>query len=151
MYLSPTGISGMRITAKDIAYAREMGCDIKLIGMTKNTEDGIEAYVCPMLIPSSHPLASVNDSYNAVFVRGDAVGNAMFFGRGAGELRGGLLGQPGLRGLRHRDARLPRPRPPPPGARRRPDSTGPPRTWLDALRRPATDRLPPRLSALAVC
>ena len=68
-----------RITAKDIAYAREMGCDIKLIGMTKNTEDGIEAYVCPMLIPSSHPLASVNDSYNAVFVRGDAVGNAMFF------------------------------------------------------------------------
>ena len=75
-----------RITAKDIAYAREMGCDIKLIGMTKNTEAGIEAYVCPMLIPSSHPLASVNDSYNAVFVRGDAVGNAMFFGRGAGEL-----------------------------------------------------------------
>ena len=43
-------------------------------------------YVCPMLIPSSHPLATVNDSYNAVFVHGDAVEDAMFFGRGAGEL-----------------------------------------------------------------
>ena len=74
------------ITAKDIKYAKEMGCDIKLLGVAKNTEEGIEAYVCPMLIPSSHPLASVNDSYNAVFVNGDAVENAMFYGRGAGEL-----------------------------------------------------------------
>ncbi|MDD7219305.1 MAG: homoserine dehydrogenase [Clostridia bacterium] len=75
-----------KITSKDIRYAREMGCDIKLLGVARNTEDGIEAYVCPMLIPSSHPLASVNDSYNAVFVHGDAVEDAMFFGRGAGEL-----------------------------------------------------------------
>ena len=74
-----------KITAKDIKYAKEMGCDIKLLGVAKNTEDGVEAYVCPMLIPSSHPLASVNDSYNAVFVNGDAVENAMFYGRGAGE------------------------------------------------------------------
>ena len=72
-----------KITAKDIKYAKEMGCDIKLLGVAKNTEDGVEAYVCPMLIPSSHP---VNDSYNAVFVNGDAVENAMFYGRGAGEL-----------------------------------------------------------------
>jgi len=75
-----------KITAKDIKYAKEMGCDIKLLGVAKNTGDGVEAYVCPMLIPSSHPLASVNDSYNAVFVNGDAVENAMFYGRGAGEL-----------------------------------------------------------------
>ena len=75
-----------KITAKDIKYAKEMGCDIKLLGVAKNTVEGIEAYVCPMLIPSSHPLASVNDSYNAVFVNGDAVENAMFYGRGAGEL-----------------------------------------------------------------
>lgn len=75
-----------RITATDIRYAREMGCDIKLLGVARNTEEGIEAYVNPMLIPSSHPLASVNDSYNAVFVHGDAVEDAMFFGRGAGEL-----------------------------------------------------------------
>lgn len=78
------GIS--KITAKDIHYAREMGCELKLLGVARNTEDGIEAYVCPMLLPNSHPLASVNDSYNAVFVHGDAVEDAMFFGRGAGEL-----------------------------------------------------------------
>lgn len=75
-----------KITARDIRYAKEMGCTIKLLGVTKDTEDGVEAYVCPMLIPSEHPLASVNDSYNAVFVHGDAVEDAMFFGRGAGEL-----------------------------------------------------------------
>lgn len=75
-----------KISAKDIRYAKEMGCDIKLLGVARSGEGGIEAYVCPMLIPSSHPLASVNDSYNAVFVHGDAVENAMFFGRGAGEL-----------------------------------------------------------------
>ena len=62
-----------KITATDIRYAKEMGCTIKLLGVTRNTEDGIEAYVNPMLIPSDHPLASVNDSYNAVFVHGDAV------------------------------------------------------------------------------
>lgn len=75
-----------KISAKDIRYAKEMGCDIKLLGVARQGEDGVEAYVCPMLIPSSHPLASVNDSYNAVFVHGDAVEDAMFFGRGAGEL-----------------------------------------------------------------
>ena len=75
-----------KITAKDIRYAKEMGRDIKLLGVARNTPEGVEAYVCPMLIPSSHPLASVNDSYNAVFVNGDAVEDAMFFGRGAGEL-----------------------------------------------------------------
>ena len=75
-----------KITAKDIRYAKEMGCEIKLLGVARCQEDGVEAYVCPMLIPSSHPLATVNDSYNAVFVHGDAVEDAMFFGRGAGEL-----------------------------------------------------------------
>lgn len=75
-----------KITSTDIQFAREMGCDIKLLGVARQDEDGVEAYVCPMLIPSSHPLASVNDSYNAVFVHGDAVEDAMFFGRGAGEL-----------------------------------------------------------------
>lgn len=75
-----------KITSKDIHYAKEMGRAIKLLGVARNTEEGIEAYVCPMLIPSTHPLATVNDSYNAVFVHGDAVEDAMFFGRGAGEL-----------------------------------------------------------------
>ena len=75
-----------KISAKDIRYAKEMGSAIKLLGVARNTDTGIEAYVCPMLIPNDHPLATVNDSYNAVFVHGDAVEDAMFFGRGAGEL-----------------------------------------------------------------
>lgn len=73
-----------KITAKDICYAKEMGCDIKLLGIAANTDDGIEVSVHPMLIPSTHPLASVNDVFNAVFVHGDAVDDAMFMGRGAG-------------------------------------------------------------------
>ena len=75
-----------KITARDIRYAKEMGCQIKLLGRARNTEDGIEVGVYPMLIDIKHPLASVNDSFNAVFVKGDAVGDTMFYGRGAGEL-----------------------------------------------------------------
>ena len=75
-----------KITATDIRYAKEMGCDIKLLGMAKNTPEGIETRVQPMLIPSTRPLASVRDSFNAVFVHGDAVDDTMFYGRGAGEL-----------------------------------------------------------------
>ena len=75
-----------KITARDIRYAKEVGCRIKLLGRARNTEDGIEVGVYPMLIDSRHPLASVNDSFNAVFVKGDAVGDTMFYGRGAGEL-----------------------------------------------------------------
>lgn len=75
-----------KITATDIRYAKEMGCDIKLLGVARNTPEGIEVRVHPMLIPSTHPLAAVNDSFNAVFVHGDAVDDAMFYGRGAGEM-----------------------------------------------------------------
>lgn len=75
-----------KITATDIRYAKELNQVIKLLGVAKNTEDGIEACVYPMLISKKHPLASVSDSYNAVFVHGDAVDDAMFYGRGAGEL-----------------------------------------------------------------
>lgn len=74
------------ITAKDILYAKEMGCVIKLLGVARNTDTGIEVRVHPMLISSQHPLASVSDAFNAVFVHGDAVDDAMFYGRGAGEL-----------------------------------------------------------------
>lgn len=85
--LSDVYVEGItKITAKDIKYARELGCDIKLLGVAKNTATGIEARVHPMLIPSAHPLATVNDVFNAVFVHGDAVDDAMFFGRGAGEM-----------------------------------------------------------------
>lgn len=75
-----------KITAKDIAYAKEFDSVIKLLGVAHNTESGIEVAVYPMLLAKDHPLASVRDSFNAVFVHGDAVDDAMFYGRGAGEL-----------------------------------------------------------------
>jgi homoserine dehydrogenase len=78
------GIS--KLSLVDIIYAKELGFIVKLIGVAKNTPDGIDARVHPMFIPSNHPLASVNDSFNAVFVKGNAIGEAMFYGRGAGEL-----------------------------------------------------------------
>lgn len=74
-----------KISAKDIEYARDMGCVIKLLGVARHKKDGIEVLVHPMLIPNNHPLASVDDSFNAVYVHGDAVDDAMFYGRGAGE------------------------------------------------------------------
>lgn len=82
--VSTEGIT--HISSKDIRYAKELGCVIKLLGVAKNAENGIEVKVQPMLVPEGHPLASVNDSFNAVFVHGDAVDDAMFYGRGAGEL-----------------------------------------------------------------
>ncbi len=75
-----------KITSKDIAYAKEFDSVIKLLGVARNTEQGIEAGVYPMMLNKEHPLASVRDSFNAVFVHGDAVDDAMFYGRGAGEL-----------------------------------------------------------------
>lgn len=56
---------------------------LSLLGVARNDGNGIEVMVHPMLISSNHPLATVNDSFNAVFVHGDAVDDAMFMGRGA--------------------------------------------------------------------
>ena len=78
------GIS--KIDAKDIAYGKEIGYTLKLLAIGKNTEKGIEVRVHPTFIPSSHALASVNDSFNAVYLNGDAVGDIMLYGRGAGAL-----------------------------------------------------------------
>ena len=74
-----------KITAKDIQYAKEFGYTLKLLGVARNEDGKMEVGVSPMVIPSTHPLANVNDSFNAVFVHGDAVDDAMFQGRGAGE------------------------------------------------------------------
>lgn len=74
-----------KITAKDIQYAKEFGYTLKLLGVARNEGGKMEVGVSPMMIPSTHPLANVNDSFNAVFVHGDAVDDAMFQGRGAGE------------------------------------------------------------------
>ena len=75
-----------KITAADIEYAREFDSVIKLLGVARSTETGIEVGVYPMMIGKDHPLASVRDSFNAVFIHGDAVDDAMFYGRGAGEM-----------------------------------------------------------------
>ena len=74
------------ITSKDIKYAKDMDCVIKLLGIARNTDSGVEVRVHPTLISKEHPLASVNDVFNAVFVHGDAVDDTMFYGRGAGEM-----------------------------------------------------------------
>ncbi len=75
-----------KITAQDIKYAKEFDSVIKLIGIAKNTPEGVEACVYPMLLSEEHPLASVRNSFNGVFVHGDAADDVMFYGRGAGEL-----------------------------------------------------------------
>ncbi len=75
------------ITAEDMRIADELGYVIKLLAIAKNRSGGkIEARVHPVFLPKSHPLANVNDSFNGVFVVGDAVGDVMLYGRGAGEL-----------------------------------------------------------------
>ena len=76
---------GIRALApEDIVYAREMGYTIKLLAIARRTSGGVDVRVHPTMIPSSHPLASVNGVYNAIFVVGDSVGETMFFGEGAG-------------------------------------------------------------------
>ncbi len=72
------------ITPDDIQYGKQLGYVLKLLAIGKNTEDGIEVRVHPTYIRSSHPLASVKDSYNAVYVTGDYVEDVMLYGRGAG-------------------------------------------------------------------
>ena len=78
------GIRG--VSARDIEYAAELGYIIKLIALARRDADGkLELRVHPTLLPQNHPLANVNDAFNAIFVRGDALGDAMFYGRGAGD------------------------------------------------------------------
>lgn len=75
-----------KITATDIKYAKTMGKAIKLLASSKKTEEGYVAMVAPFLLPASHPLYSVNGVFNAIFVRGNVLGDAMFYGSGAGKL-----------------------------------------------------------------
>ncbi len=74
------------ITAEDIKAARQFGYTIKILAIGINHEDAIELRVHPVMIESSHPLASVNDVFNAIFIRGSSLGDSMLYGRGAGEL-----------------------------------------------------------------
>lgn len=74
------------LTPIDIAYAQEFGFTIKLLGIAKLTEGEIEARVHPTMIPSSSPIAQVDGVYNAIQLVGDAVGDVVLYGRGAGSL-----------------------------------------------------------------
>ncbi|WP_170318792.1 homoserine dehydrogenase [Allorhizocola rhizosphaerae] len=72
------------VTAADVASAKAMGCVIKLLCIASRTDGGVSVRVHPAMIPRTHPLASVGDAFNAVFVRAEAAGQLMFYGPGAG-------------------------------------------------------------------
>ena len=74
------------ISADDITYGRQLGFAVKLLAIARETPFGIEARVHPAFLPLTHPLAAVRDANNAIFVHGNAVGDLMFYGRGAGAL-----------------------------------------------------------------
>ena len=78
------GISKLSLT--DVAYADKLGYVIKLIGYSRRCEDKVCVFVSPMLIAKDNPLAGVDDVFNAIMVKGNAIGDAMFYGRGAGKL-----------------------------------------------------------------
>jgi len=75
-----------RVTAQDIDYARELGYRIKLLAIAKASDGGVEVRVHPTMIPAASPLAAVAGVFNAIFLTGDAVGDLMFYGRGAGQM-----------------------------------------------------------------
>ena len=72
------------VTAADIASARTLGCVVKLLAICERCDGGISARVHPAMIPREHPLASVREAYNAVFVEAESAGRLMFYGAGAG-------------------------------------------------------------------
>ena len=76
------GISGL--TADDIDSARHLGYVVKLLAIAEEVDGEVAVRVHPAMVPVAHPLASVRDSFNAVFIEADAVGDLMFYGRGAG-------------------------------------------------------------------
>ncbi|MFC5700487.1 homoserine dehydrogenase [Cohnella faecalis] len=78
------GISS--VTQEDIQYAKQLGYEVKLLGIAERQDEYISVAVEPTLVKKSHPIASVNGVFNAVYVYGEAVGETMFYGPGAGEL-----------------------------------------------------------------
>ncbi len=75
-----------KVEAVDMKYAKEFNMGIKLLAIAKETNGKVELRVHPTMIPKKHPLSSIYDSFNAVFINGNAVGDIMFYGRGAGDL-----------------------------------------------------------------
>jgi len=80
-------VEGIRnIDIDDINFAEEMGYVIKLMAIAKNSDDGLDIRVHPAFVPKNHSLANINDTYNCVLLHGDAVGDVMSTGRGAGQM-----------------------------------------------------------------
>ncbi|MDO4481398.1 MAG: homoserine dehydrogenase [Bacillota bacterium] len=75
-----------KISKEDIDFASQFGYKLKLLAGAKNSNGRLKYYVYPTLVPDTHPLASVNNEFNALFVKGDAVGELMFYGKGAGSM-----------------------------------------------------------------
>lgn len=75
-----------KIESRDFDYAKQMGMSIKLLALSKEVGDKTLAMVSPFLIDEDHPLHMVNGVFNAVFVRGNMLGDSMYYGRGAGKL-----------------------------------------------------------------
>ena len=75
-----------KITDRDIAYAKKMGAKVKIFGSSKKVGDKVSAMVAPQLIYPEHPLYSVDGVFNAILVKGNMVGDVMFYGQGAGKL-----------------------------------------------------------------
>ncbi len=75
-----------KVTLEDVAYAAKFGSVIKLLGMTSKAENGVYAMVCPAMISETNPLGGIDDVFNGIMVRGDGLGDVMFYGRGAGAL-----------------------------------------------------------------
>lgn len=75
-----------KITDKDITYAKALGASIKIFGTSKKVDKKVYAMVAPMMINGEHPLYSVNDVFNGIFVHGNMLGDVMFYGKGAGKL-----------------------------------------------------------------
>ena len=75
-----------KITDIDMKYADKLGCDIKLLATSKKVDEKVYAMVSPMMIGKDHPLSNVNGVFNAIFVKGNVIGDVMFYGKGAGKL-----------------------------------------------------------------
>ena len=88
VHFNDVSVEGItKITTEDIDYAKDLGFVIKLLAIGKDSvEKGVDVRVHPVFLPKEHPLASVNGVYNAIFVRGNAIGDTMFYGQGAGSL-----------------------------------------------------------------
>ncbi len=85
--LSDVEVKGIsQVSKEDILYGQRLGYEIKLLGIAESRDDLISISVQPTMVKKTHPLAAVNGVYNAVYVHGEAVGETMFYGPGAGEM-----------------------------------------------------------------